>query len=81
MDTLTIHDRNQQLKFAWEDLKAIRSIILTVGDHEEYANAYEVLKVIDRALDSIIGDIQETIYAIAESLKEQNDQKEGDEPV
>lgn len=48
MDTIAIHDKSQLLKFAVDDLKAVRSIILTVADHEEYANAYEALKVIDR---------------------------------
>ena len=61
MDSITIQDKTRQLKFAVDDLKAISSIILTVGDHEEYANAYEALKVIDRALTSITEDIQEAI--------------------
>ena len=71
MDTIAIIDIKQQLRFANDDLKAIRSIILTVGDHEEYANAYEALKVIDRALVSIINDIQEVVDGIdAELVKE-----------
>ena len=57
MDLISVHDKNQLLRFAVDDLKALRSIILTVADHEEYANAYEALKVIDRALSPIIGDI------------------------
>ena len=65
-----IQDSNQLLKFACEDLRGIQSIILTVNDHPEYANAREALGVIDRALCSIIGDMQEAIGRIDEALKE-----------
>ena len=63
-----IQDNNQLLKFACEDLRCIQSLILTVTDHPEYANAYEALKVIDRALHSIVDDIQETIDSIDAAL-------------
>ena len=69
MDSITIQDKTRQLKFAVDDLKAISSIILTVGDHEEYANAYEALKVIDRALTSITEDIQDAIDGIETALE------------
>ena len=68
MDSITIKDKTKQLTFAVDDLKAISSIILTVGDHEEYANAYEALKVIDRSLNSIIDDIQVAIDGIDAEL-------------
>lgn len=67
-DTIAIHDNNQRLKFVVDDLKAISSIILTVEDHEEYANAYEALKVFERALISITNDIQEAIDGIDAAL-------------
>lgn len=76
MDTITIQDNNQNLKFAVDDLKAISSIILTVGDHEEYDNAYEALKVIDRALTPIIDDIQEVINGISTELVKEHVQRE-----
>ena len=63
-----IQDKTQLLKFACEDLKSIQSLILTVTDHPEYANAYEILGVIDRALNSIIDDIQESIDSIDKAL-------------
>ena len=69
MDTTAIYDSNQKLIIAVDDLRAIRSMILTVGDHEEYVNAYEALKVIDRALIPIIDDMQEAIDGIDASLK------------
>ena len=63
-----IQDNNQLLKFACHDLRGIQSMILTVTDHPEYANAYEILGVIDRALNSIIDDIQESIDSIDKAL-------------
>ena len=63
-----IQDKNQLLKFACEDLRSVQSLILTVTDHPEYANAYEVLGVINRALNSIIDDIQESIDGIDKAL-------------
>ena len=69
-----IQDNNQLLKFACEDLRGVRSLILTVTDHPEYANAYDTLSVIDRALRSIIDDIQEAIDNIDGAfLKERQD--------
>ena len=69
-----IQDNNQLLKFACEDLRGVRSLILTVTDHPEYANAYDALSVIDRALRSIIDDIQEAIDNIDGAfLKERQD--------
>ena len=70
MNTIDICDKVQLLQFVCDDLRAISSVILTVGDHEEYANAYEALKVIDRALSPIIGDIQEVIDSIDVALKQ-----------
>lgn len=66
-----IQDSNQLLKFACEDLRGIQSIILTVNDHPEYANAREAMGVIDRALCSIIGDMQEAIGRIDKALKQE----------
>lgn len=63
-----IQDNNQLLIFACEDLRSVQSLILTVTDHPEYANAYEMLGVIDRALKSITDDIQEVINNIDKSL-------------
>ena len=65
-----INDNSQLLKFACEDLRGIKSMILTITDHPEYANAYEALKVIDRALSSIVDDIQGAIDSIDAELKE-----------
>ena len=63
-----IYDSNRQLKYANDDLRAIRSMILTTGDHTEYDNAYDTLKVIDKALESIIVDIQRAVNDIDTAL-------------
>ena len=70
MTMTDIHDNNQLLKFACEDLRGVQSLILTVTDHPEYANAYQVMGVIDRALSSIVDDLQEAIDNIDEALSE-----------
>ena len=74
MTMTEIQDNNQTLKFACEDLRGVQSLILTVTDHPEYANAYQVMNVIDRALSSIVNDMQEAIDNIDEALskKEQS---------
>lgn len=76
MDAITIQDNKQTLIFAVDDLRAIRSLILTVGDHEEYANAYEALKVIDRALTPIIDGIQAAIDGVDAELVKEHVQQE-----
>ena len=70
MDAITINDARHQLTCANEGLRGVQSLILTVTDHPEYANAYEILNVIDRALCSIVDDIQGAIDSIEAELKE-----------
>ena len=70
MTITDIQDNNQLLRFACEDLRGVQSLILTVTDHPEYANAYQVMSVIDRALSSIVNDIQEAIDNIDRALSE-----------
>ena len=70
MTMTDIQDNNQLLKFACEGLRGVQSLILTVTDHPEYANAYQVMGVIDRALSSIVDDLQEAIDNIDEALSE-----------
>ena len=65
-----IQDNNLLLKYAYEDLRGVQLMILTVTDHPEYANAYEALGVIERALCSITEDIREAIDNIDRVLKE-----------
>lgn len=72
MDAITINDARQQLIFANEGLRGVQSLIITVTDHPEYANAYEILNVIDRALCSIVDDIQGAIDSIDEAVVKEN---------
>ena len=74
MNAITIHDNVQQLKFVCDDLNALRSVLLAVEDHEEYAN--EAVKVISRMLGSITSDIQESIDAIEGELRIEHVQRE-----
>lgn len=66
-----IQDNKLLLIFACDDLRGVQSLILTVTDHPEYANAYDVLGVINRALGSITCDIQKAIDNIDKTLKEE----------
>ena len=79
MNAIAISDARQQLIFSNDNLRGVQSLITTVTDHPEYANAYEVLNVIDRALGSIVDDIQRAIDSIDAELikkKEENVQQD-----
>lgn len=64
-----IHDSNQMIKFCCEELRAIQSVIQVAEEHTEYANEHETLIVVRRALEPIIGDIEEAYNAIDEELE------------
>ena len=61
MDTTEIRDSRSKLKEACDDLMALRSVVLTVSDHPEYANATHALKVIDRAEDGTLTVAPESV--------------------
>lgn len=63
-----IYDRNQLIKFACEDLRAIQTVITMAEDHPVYSNDHEALIVVRRALDNIIKDIQDATNGIDEEL-------------
>lgn len=69
MMNISIHDSNQLIKFACEDLEAIRSVILAAEDHPEYGNGYEMLTVVRRALDPIIRDMNRAVSSIDKELQ------------
>ena len=68
MNSIELRDCNMQIQNISKDLKAISSVMLTIEDHEEYANAHEALLVFHRALESIIKDIEETIRIISKEV-------------
>lgn len=80
MDTKDTCDRSRRLTAACDGLRAVRSMMLTVGAHGEYANAYEAPKVIDRAPESIIGEMQDAIDAIDAALIK-NEEKSSMSPI
>jgi len=69
MQNVRIHDSNQLIKNACDDLKAIQSVIATVEGEEAISCERETLMVVLRALGPIITDINEAVRAIDEELK------------
>ena len=63
MDIIGIKDNLRHLHFACEDLKAVKSVILAVED-DGYDGVADALKVIDRALEAIVADIEEALEEI-----------------
>ena len=63
MDIIGIKDSVRHLRFAADDLKAVRSVILVVED-DGYDSAAEAIKVIDLAIESIVKDVEEAIGEI-----------------
>ena len=86
MNKIGIYDSNQQLKFICEDLQAVQTVVTLVEDHPVYSDEHEMLIVVRRALEPIIGDLQKIIDSIDGALKEgsnHNDQspKESEKPT
>lgn len=71
MDNSKIGDSKNLLKFACDDLEALRSVLLMVDREVDWKNEREMLSVTARALDPIISDIQEAIEGIDAELKKE----------
>lgn len=69
MDNIIIQDSLQQIKFVLEDLRAIQTVIVMAEDNTVCTNEHETLMVLRRALDPIVGDLQEATDAIDCELK------------
>ena len=54
---------------AAEDLEALKSVVQVMEDQKDWPYEREMLRVVLRALDPIIADIQECIDNIGEELK------------
>lgn len=65
-----IEDNIQVIKFAYEDLEALRATAQVIEAEKEWSNEREMLAVTIRTLSSITGDIQEAIDNIDKALKE-----------
>lgn len=70
---MRIDDSRNLLRFACEDLKALKSVVQVVEDQKDWPNEREMLMVVLRALDPIIRDIQEVVDSISTELKGEND--------
>lgn len=71
MDKLKIDESRNLLRFACEDLEALKSVVQVMEDQKDWPYEREMLRVVLRALDPIIADIQECIDNIGEELKEE----------
>ena len=69
---ISIADSRNLLRFACEDLKALKAVMQVVEDEKDWPNEREMLSVVLRALDSIISDFEEGIDSTSEELKEGN---------
>ena len=69
MDKLKIDESRNLLRFACEDLEALKSVVQVMEDQNDWPYEREMLRVVLRALDPIIADIQECIDNIGEELK------------
>ena len=71
MNRLKIDDSRNLLRFACDDLKALRFVVQAVEDQKEWPYEREMLRVVLRSIDPIITDIKECIDSISEELKEE----------
>ena len=69
MDKLKIDESRNLLRFACEDLEALKSVVQVMEDQKDWPYEREMLRVVLRALDPIIAEIQECIDNIGEELK------------
>ena len=72
MNKISIADSRNLLRFACEDLKALKTVVQVVEDQKDWPNEREMLSVVLRALDSIISDFEAGIDSISGELKEEN---------
>ena len=72
MNKISIADSRNLLRFACDDLKALKTVVQVVEDQKDWPNEREMLSVVLRALDSIISDFEERIDSISGELKEEN---------
>ena len=71
MNRINLKDGNRQIKTVCEELRAVCSVIMTIGDHPEYDNANEALAVIERALTPIIADLEDVVQTFDAELNEE----------
>lgn len=73
MNSIKLADSNTQLKQVSEDLKAIQTVIATIEGEKAISCEREALMVVQRALDPIISDLENTIITLTELCEKTDD--------
>ena len=78
MDRIKIEDSRFLIKYAYEDLRSLRSVMQSLESQADCLDSQDVLAVATRALGPIIGDIRKAVDTIGGELeKEKNDAGRG----
>lgn len=78
MDRIKIEDSRFLIKYACEDLRSLRSVLQSLQNQADCPDSQDVLAVVIRALEPIIGDIRKAVDTIGGELeKEKNDAGRG----
>ena len=78
MDRIKLEDSRFLIKYACEDLRSLRSVLQSLQNRADCPDSQDVLAVVIRALEPIIGDIRKAVDTIGGELeKEKNDAGRG----
>lgn len=69
MDRIKIEDSRFLIKYACEDLRSLRSVLQSLQNRADCLDSQDVLAVVIRALEPIIGDIHKAVDMLGEELK------------
>ena len=69
MNIIKIEDSRFLIKYACEDLRSLRSVMQSLESQADCLDSQDVLAVVIRALEPIIGDIHKAVDMIGEELK------------
>ena len=73
MNIIKIEDSRFLIKYACEDLRSLRSVLQSLQNQADCPDSQDVLAVVIRALEPIIGDIHKAVDTIGGELeKEKN---------
>ena len=64
-----IEDSRFLIKYACEDLRSLRSVMQSLESQTDCLDSQDVLAVVIRALERIIGDIHKAVDMLGEELK------------
>ncbi len=68
MDKLKIDENRNMLRFACEDLEALKCVVQVVEDQKDWPYEREMLRVVLRTLDSIVTDMRGCVESISEEF-------------